>query len=104
MTRPGPQLLSIATAVCLAIIGVWIWQAAARDNSLENAIRASCERGNVIRAELNQRAQAVRAFAVEMSVEATPEQASAYTRLAASYRTVPLVNCRKAARNETENP
>lgn len=84
----------------VAVAAVTAGWARHTDQRLERAAVASCERGNLIRAELNRRAQAVQAYVIENSVEATPERASALVRLAEGFGAIRLVNCRAVVHGE----
>jgi len=98
--RHVPVVAAAVSTVTLVLLGVTVWKAANNDDRLERALVVLCERGNVVRAELNRRRVAVRAYAVEQAVEASPEQASSVVRLAGQYRLIPLVDCKRAVRKE----
>lgn len=71
----------------------------AADEKIIRAQIASCERGNLTRAELNERDAAVRRFAAEAR-RVAPELAGPLARLVASFGTVPLIDCERIVRND----
>lgn len=77
----------LTAAFCVGALLMW-FVTDVRQRKIEDAQVASCVRGNLIRAEINDRGAALRTWA----------EAHGFPELAAAYRSLKLVDCEKTIR------